>query len=144
MGLLITGMAYLFNLHIDSAKREAIRDEINLAEAVEAHINWKLRLQSYLDGKLSEPLDSMVVCRDDQCKLGKWIHGPALKHFHEMEPFHQLRADHAQFHFVAAKVVTNVQENNRAAADAILHGEYQQISHKVVMAITELNSLVNP
>lgn len=141
MGLL-SGMASLFHIHIDAAKKELIRDEINLAEAVEAHINWKIRLKNYLDGKSNEDLDPMVICRDDQCKLGQWIHGPALNHFHEFEPFHKLRADHAQFHYVAANVVKNVQANDHAAAEAIFKDEYQHVSHDVVMALTELNRLV--
>lgn len=142
MGLL-SGMANLFHIHIDAEKKELIRDEINLMEAVEAHISWKLRLQRYLDGKSDETLDPMVICRDDQCNLGKWIHGPALKHFHDVEPFHLLRADHAQFHYVAANIVKSVQANDRSSAEAIFHGEYQQISHKVVIELTELNGLVN-
>lgn len=141
MGL-ISSMASLFQIHIDETKKNKIRDEINLAEAVEAHVSWKVRLQKYLDGKSDEQLDPMVICRDDQCKLGKWIHGPALNHFHTFEPFHELRADHAQFHYVAANVVKNVQANDRVAAEEILKGEYQKISHKVVMALTELNNLV--
>jgi len=142
MGLL-SSMAALFHTHIDEVKKDLIRDEIDLTEAVEAHIGWKLRLQSYLDGKSAEKLDPMVICRDDQCKLGKWIHGPAMNHFHAFEPFHELRADHAQFHYVAANVVKNAQANDRAAAEEIFKGEYQKISHKVVIALTELNSLVS-
>lgn len=141
MGLL-SGMASLFHLHIDTAKKELIREEVNLSEAVEAHISWKLRLQTYLEGKSKESLDPMVICRDDQCKLGQWIHGPALNHFHEFEPFHQLRADHAQFHYLAANVVQKVHAKEHAAAEAILKGDYQRISHKVVIALTELNNLV--
>ncbi len=141
MGLL-SGMAALFHLHVDTDKKEQIRNEVNLSEAVEAHISWKLRLQAYLEGKSQEKLDPMVICRDDQCKLGQWIHGPALNHFHGAEPFHQLRADHAQFHYLAGSVVQKVQANEHAAAEAILKGDYQKISHKVVIALTELNTLV--
>ena len=139
MGL-FSGFAHLFQN--DSGKKDVIRAEINLMEAVEAHISWKMRLQAYVDGSSAEQLDPMVVCRDDQCKLGKWIHGTGVGHFHDFEPFHQLRADHAQFHYVAANVVKNVQANDLAAAEAILKGEYQQISHKVVTELTELDKLV--
>lgn len=137
---LLSGIAAL--LHLDSAKKEAIRGEIDLSKAVEAHIHWKLRLQQYVEGKSSETLDAMVICRDDQCELGKWIHGPATSHFHGAEAFHELRADHAQFHYVAGNVVQKVQANDRPAADALLKGEYAHISHKVVIALTELNRLV--
>jgi hypothetical protein len=136
MGLL----ASLFGM--DTAKKEAIRGEIDLTEAVEAHMKWKHRLQDYVEGKSSEQLDPLVVARDDQCKLGQWIHGPALHHFHDDKSFEELRKDHAQFHFAAANVVKDIQENKRAEAEKILSGEYAAISHKVVAELTELNKLV--
>ena len=103
MGL-FSGVATLLHLNIDSAKKEQIRGEIDLSDAVQAHINWKLRLQNYLNGKSDETLDPMVICRDDQCVLGKWIHGPALRHFEGDATFHQLCADHAEFHVFAGQV----------------------------------------
>jgi hypothetical protein len=141
MGL-FSGVASLLHLNIDSDRKAKIREEIDLSQAVQAHINWKLRLQNYLEGKSDEKLDPMVICRDDQCELGQWIHGAGMGHFHELEPFHQLRADHAQFHYVAANVVQNVQANDRNAAKAIMDNEYPRISHKVVLALTELNKAV--
>lgn len=141
MGL-FSGVASLLHLNIDATQKAKIREEINLAEAVQAHINWKLRLQNYLDGKSQEQLDPMVICRDDQCALGQWIHSAGMNHFHDLEPFHQLRADHAQFHYVAANVVQKVEANEHAAAHAIMREEYPRISHKVVVALTELNKAV--
>lgn len=143
MGLLSGVVGFLGLSGLDAGKKAQIREEINLMDAIQAHVKWKVRLQECLDGKSQEKLDPMVVCRDDQCALGKWIHGPALKHFHEDETFHQLRADHAQFHYVAGSVVQHVHANNHAAAEVLIKGEYQQISHKVVMALTELNQHVN-
>jgi hypothetical protein len=141
MGLL-TGMATLFHIHVDEERKARIRSEIDLMKAVEAHINWKLRLQNYMNGTSAENLDPMVICRDDQCELGKWIHGPATDHFHGVEAFHDLRADHAQFHYVAANVVKHVQAADRPTAEALICNEYTQVSHKVVMALTELSKLV--
>lgn len=116
-----------------------IRNEINIPDAVLAHVNWKVRLQKYIDGKSDEQLDPMLICRDDQCDLGKWIHGPATNRFHADKSFHTLRADHAQFHYVAANVVRYVQENDRAGAEALLKGEYARVSHHVVQLLNELN-----
>jgi len=123
-------------------KKEAIRDEINIMDAITAHVKWKVRLQGYLNGTSGETLDPMVICRDDQCTLGKWIHGPGMKHFHEHEAFHALRSDHAEFHFIAGNVVKKVQENDRAAADALMENEYARTSRKVVQALNELNTQV--
>ena len=142
MGL-FSGVASLLHLNIDSEKKARIREEIDLPQAVQAHINWKLRLQNYLDGRSSEQLDAMAICRDDQCELGRWIHSAGMDHFHGLEPFHQLRADHAQFHYVAANVVQNVQAQDYIAARRILDEEYSRISHKVVLGITELHKAVS-
>jgi hypothetical protein len=142
MGL-FSGVASLLHLNLDSDRKARIREEIDLPKAVQAHINWKLRLQNYLDRKSGEHLDPMLICRDDQCELGEWIHGAAMDHFHGLEPLHQLRADHAQFHYVAASVVQNVQAQDYIAARKILDDEYPRISHKVVLGITELHKAVS-
>lgn len=118
---------------------EAIRAEINIPECVTAHMKWKARLQSYLDGTSTEVLDPMVICRDDQCALGKWIHGPALRYFHDDEGFHKLRSDHATFHFVAGNVVKKVQDNDRAGADELMKNDYAHASREVIHDLTELN-----
>lgn len=127
-----------------SGTKTKISDEINIMEAINAHILWKIRLEKYLDGTSEENLDPMVICRDDQCKLGKWIHGPALKYFHDDdETLKVLRSDHAHFHVTAAKVVTSVQQNNNAAAEAIMDGEYTKASRKVVHGLTALSKHVH-
>lgn len=116
-----------------------INAEINIPEAITAHVNWKVRLQKIIDGKSDEKLDSMVICRDDQCDLGKWIHGTATDRFHADESFRTLRADHAQFHYVAANVLRYMEEDDRAGAEALLRGEYAKVSHHVMKMLNELN-----
>jgi len=140
---IMNGVAGFFGMSLGTTQKAQIREELNLMDAIHAHVKWKVRLQDYLNGTSQEKLDPMVICRDDQCVLGKWIHGPALKHFHEDETFHQLRADHAQFHFVAGNVVKHVQTNERVAAEALMDGDYKHASRKVVQALTELNQHLN-
>ena len=124
------------------SKKASIRDEINIMDAINAHIQWKLRLERYLNGTSDEKLDPNVICRDDQCKLGKWIHGPALKHFQGDDGFVTLRDDHAQFHLIAGQVVTIMQENDKAAAEALMKSDYMRASRKVVHALTDLNKQI--
>lgn len=126
-----------------AAIKTAIRSEINISDAVTAHMKWKGRLQSYLDGTSEEKLDPMVVCRDDQCTLGKWIHGSAINHFGGDESFQKLRSDHANFHFVAGTVVKKVQENDKTGADKLMKHEYATASREVIFDLTELNKLLH-
>jgi hypothetical protein len=129
---------------IAAQEKTNISDEINIMEAINAHILWKIRLEKYLDGTSEEKLDPTVICRDDQCKLGKWIHGPALKYFHDDdETLRVLRSDHAHFHVTAASVVIHVQANDNAAAEAIMDGEYTKASRKVVHGLTALSKHVH-
>ena len=117
-----------------------VRKEINFMDAITAHLQWKARLQDYLNGASQEELDADSICRDDQCLLGRWIHGPGREHHHGVPKFYEVRADHAQFHFIAGNVVRHAQANERAAAEALLENEYKRITHKMVQALTELNT----
>lgn len=77
-------------LGLSAGKRKEIRQEIKMMDAIQAHVKWKMRLQDYMNGTSEEKLDPIVICRDDQCTMGKWIHGAALRHFHEHDAFHTL------------------------------------------------------
>jgi len=121
------------------SKKENIKDEINIMEAINAHVRWKIRLEKYVDGTSEEKLDPKIICRDDQCQLGKWINGPALAHFQDDAGLVTLRDDHAQFHIIAGEVVNKMHANDKVAAEDLLKGEYMEASRKVVRDLTELN-----
>ncbi len=123
----------------DKSTKSAAVDGIDVMEAINAHVRWKIRLEKYLNGTSEEQLDPKVICRDDQCVLGKWIHGAAHEHFQNDDGFKTLRADHAQFHVVAGKIVSSVQANDKATAEALMKSEYLQASRKVVHDLTELS-----
>lgn len=123
----------------DKSKTTTAVDGIDVMEAINAHVRWKIRLEKYLNGTSEEQLDPKVICRDDQCVLGKWIHGAAYEHFQNDEVFQTLRGDHAQFHVIAGKVVSSVQSNDKATAEALMKGDYISASRKVVHALTELS-----
>jgi len=124
---------------LSESKKTSIRDEINIMDAINAHIKWKIRLEKYLAGTSEEKLDPAVVCRDDQCVLGKWIHGSAEKHFQDGEGLKVLRDDHAEFHVIAGKIVSSVQKNDKITAETLMKGPYMNASRKVVRDLTELN-----
>lgn len=120
-------------------KKAGIKEEINIMDAINAHIKWKIRLDKYVDGTSEEKLDPQIICRDDQCVLGKWIHGPAQKHFQDDDGLKVLRDHHAAFHVIAGNIVTNMQNNEKVAAEKLLKGVYMDASRKVVRDLTELN-----
>ena len=112
---------------------------LNFRTAIEAHQRWKARLADYLAGTSTEQLDRQVISRDDQCALGKWIHGPGGHHFREMEGFHHLQERHAHFHVCAGKIVGLAQDGRKdAALQELQTGEYGRISIEVVRDLAKL------
>jgi hypothetical protein len=132
-------MGFFSNLLGANADKKHILSEFDVMDAINAHVHWKMRLEKYINGTSEEKLDPHVICLDNQCKLGKWIHGSAMEYFHEDESLTQLRDEHAQFHLLASRIVENVQANNKSAAQDLLEGDYKYTSRKVVYALTELS-----
>ncbi|MDR3395099.1 MAG: CZB domain-containing protein, partial [Parasulfuritortus sp.] len=54
------------------AAEGAVLAGLNFKTAIDAHMKWKVRLESCLSDDNKESLQVEVVSRDDQCVLGKW------------------------------------------------------------------------
>jgi hypothetical protein len=109
-------------------------DSMNLEEASSAHRQWKIRLRTFLNGGSQEQFDAANVAKDNQCDLGKWIHGAGAAHTSQ-PAFAALKSAHAQFHAEAAQVVKLATAGNKAGADRHLEGAFTEASLKVVQAI---------
>ena len=143
-------LSSLFGNEPETAKQLASRsaeladdaDEVkglNFRTAIEAHQRWKVRLADYVAGTSTERLDRQVVSRDDQCALGKWIHGSGGDQFREMEGFRQLQDRHAYFHVCAGKILGLAQDGHKdAALQELQKGEYARISLDVVRDLATL------
>ncbi len=67
----------------------AAPDDLDFMGAIEAHIRWKVRLESYISGEGREQLDPDVVGKDNQCALGKWIYGPGGQKYNALTVFQE-------------------------------------------------------
>ena len=111
---------------------------LNFMEAITAHQKWKSRLTSYLAGSSTEKLDYRVICRDNQCVLGKWINGQGGDTYGHMPVFSQLKMVHSQFHLAAASIVQLVDDGNSEQARLALRQDYSKHSVKVQGLISTL------
>ena len=119
-------------------KKSADQIGVSIMDAHNAHIKCKVSFQSYLDSTLPAHLDERVICRDDRCELGKWIHGSEFNHLKMHGEFYTLRSIHAQLHVVAGNVVEKIKQKDRAAAIELFDNQYSSVSRKVMQAVTEL------
>jgi hypothetical protein len=106
--------------------------DLDISAAILAHVQWKQRLLSYIDGKGEERLDPEVVGSDCLCTLGKWIHGYGSECYGEHPKFLSLKTIHADFHSCAAGVVHAVHHGEKEHALRLLQsGEYPKISNRI-------------
>ena len=116
---------------------------LDFKSAVDAHMKWKRRLEAYINGTSAEDLKVDVVCRDDQCPLGKWIYNRGSSEFGYSETFFDMKAHHTNFHRCAGEVLRNAQAGDKEKALHLLHhGDYLRASERVKTLLAKLFVLV--
>ena len=116
---------------------------MNFDDAITAHSQWRIRLQSVIAGTSQEKLDPQVVGRDDKCPLGQWIHGEANQKFAGLKEFPILVQKHAAFHLSAAGVLRMVAAGKLAEAkENVTRGEFFDASIQTINAIRHLRKQV--
>ena len=117
---------------------------LNFMTAIEAHTKWKGRLESYIDGTSDEDLKVEVICRDDQCPLGKWIYGTGGERFGTIETFGEMKGQHALFHQCAGRIVETAQAGKKDEARRLLqYGDYVRASEQVKRLLAKLYVRLN-
>lgn len=91
---------------------------MDLDKAVAAHMQWKLKLRTAIVRK--EQLDAVSACRDDQCELGKWLHGPGRMQYGAQGTFTRLVQTHRTFHTEVGNVAREVNAGRYPQAEALL------------------------
>lgn len=116
---------------------------MNFDDAITAHSQWKIRLQSVINGTSKEVLDPAVVCLDNKCPLGQWIYGDA-KAYAALPDYEHLRVEHANFHQCAAEVLKFHLAGDLAKAKGSLDpgGPFHEASVKTIIAIRHLRKQV--
>lgn len=117
---------------------------LNFMTAIDAHMRWKTRLENYIQAISEEDLKVEVVSRDDQCQLGRWIHGPGGERYAEIDVFDDMKRAHAEFHRCAGTVLAETQAGRRKEALALLvRGDYVRASERVKMLLAKLFVLLD-
>jgi hypothetical protein len=117
----------------------AVIGGLNFMTAIDAHMKWKTRLEDYIHGSSKEDLRVEVISRDDECALGKWVHGPGGQQFADIDTFGEMKEQHAQFHACAGRVLGVAQSGRKEDALRMLqHGDYVRASERVKMLLARL------
>lgn len=108
-----------------------------IGRAIGAHGQWKARLRAAIaSGELDIAVASIRV--DDQCALGRWLHGSSMADSERDHDHHEIVARlHAEFHVVAARVAELALAGNKAEAQKLmdLDGDFTHASAKLTLAM---------
>jgi hypothetical protein len=116
---------------------------LNFKSAVDAHMKWKVRLESYINRTSEEDLKVEAVSCDNKCPLGKWIYSEGGERFGYSETFFEMKVHHANFHRCAGGVLEAAQTGETDKARRLLqHGDYVRASERVKQLLARLFVLV--
>lgn len=118
-------------------------EDLDFQKWVAAHRDWRRRLTQYIDGTSEETLDENVICLDNRCDLGKWIHSNGHRHYGDLPVFQSIVRDHAHFHQCAGQVVRFYKNDGLPAARKLLNSDFDVYSLKVVSGLENLERQVN-
>ena len=122
----------------DDARGDNKDLDIDLDSAIKAHADWRSKLRSAATH--SEQVDADKICRDDQCPLGKWLHGSGQGKYGSRPAFVDLVGAHREFHDEAGKVARTVNRGAAQEAEKMLESEtpFARASQKVTRLVVQL------
>ncbi len=123
---------------LDAQTAQAVLAELDIETAIAAHENWSARLLAVIKGTSGEDLKPEIVCLDDRCDLGKWLHGPGRERLGRYPAFSVLVARHKHFHMEASTVLSLAHSGDQPKAEQKLHSGYRHASTQVVLLLKEL------
>lgn len=111
-------------------------DDFDFDKAINAHRQWKVKLRKAISDH--QKLDADTICRDDQCPLGKWIHGPGGARWSRRPLFVDLLSKHAEFHQTAGGVAKKINAGQYSDAERLIGSgsQFAQISTEVATILT--------
>lgn len=116
---------------------EKAMSEMSLRQALDAHASWKTRVER----KLHNPqfvLHASTAASSTQCKIGKWLHGPAKRLYAHLPEYHDACRTHATFHACAAEMLSRHEAGDLDGAFTLLRGQFQAAANDSQLELVKL------
>ena len=122
---------------------------IDIKHAIDAHMQWRHRLENYVRGQSFEQFQADAVAADHRCELGQWIHTDGRRKYGHLPQFCELDLIHAEFHRLAGEIVGCTNRNQRAQALELLNASSYsktaaKLKHLLAKVYVEVLCVENP
>jgi methyl-accepting chemotaxis protein len=94
-----------------------------------AHLAWKARLRSFLDGR--ESLTHKEAVSHHDCVLGKWYYSEGLANYGDVPGMKEIEPPHAQMHKIIKQIITLKEEGKTHEAEA-LYEKVEPLSQQII------------
>jgi methyl-accepting chemotaxis protein len=113
---------------------------VDLDNAIQKHAEWKFKFRNALHN--NDLMDAAGISKDNNCELGKWLHGEAKELYGTDASYTNCIAAHAAFHKEAGKVAAAINAKKVEAAELLMAAESQfsGVSKTVAVSIIELKN----
>lgn len=113
---------------------------MDLSNAIQKHAEWKFKFRNALNA--NETLDAGAISKDNNCDLGKWLHGEARTLYWKSAAYAKCTADHAAFHVEAGKVAAAINAKKKGDAERLMSigSAFAEASMRVGISIVELKN----
>ena len=108
--------------------------KLDLSAAKMAHLNWKTRLRSFLDGKGT--LTDAEAVSHTECAFGKWYYSEGIKNFGHIQELKDVEAPHAELHRSIKEIVKARNAGDVATAEK-LYANVDQTSRSIVALLDQ-------
>jgi hypothetical protein len=117
--------------------------KFDVSTAISAHKHWKSRLSLLLGDLQKAQLDPIEVGDPVRCELGKWI-AMEIATIQYDSLLNSLDTTHAEFHRLAAVIVSLANNGQNRDAKLLLDNEFAELSADVVDLLSEVSIRSRP
>ncbi|MBV0932887.1 methyl-accepting chemotaxis protein [Marinobacterium weihaiense] len=131
--------SYMDELLQEVVHFETNHDGIDLSAAKSAHLSWKTRLRSFLDGQ-STLTEKEAVSHFD-CAFGKWYYSEGKQKYGQMAEFRSIEAPHEQLHSVVKEAIGFKSSGQMQDAERC-YDQVSMLSDEIISKLTALEDKV--
>ena len=107
---------------------------LDLSSAKAAHLNWKTKLRSFLDGKSTLSMEQAVS--HHHCNFGKWYYSDGLEKFGHLQALRAVEKPHEELHELI-RMIIDLKHHGRSQEAEKAYQNVERLSHEIVDHLNE-------
>jgi HD-GYP domain-containing protein (c-di-GMP phosphodiesterase class II) len=108
---------------------------LDLSGARSAHLSWKARLRSYMDGK--DALSRKQLVSHRECELGRWYHSEGIQLYGRIPEMQALEQPHEDMHRIIRALVDHHEHGRYDEAESC-YEQVEPLSMQIVSLLTAI------